>query len=325
MLASHSAGWVWSDWLIASGFYYETGGSMSRVSGLLNTDIPELRLYGRGKVRDAYDLGETLLMVTTDRISAFDVVLPNAIPHKGAVLTQLSAFWFERTKHLVANHLISANLNDFPPSLQPYADQLDQRSMVVRKATRVDIECVVRGYMAGSAWAEYREFGTVCGETMPKGLVESQRLPEPMFTPATKEDSGHDRNIACSELREIVGVDLANQLEAASLSLYKFADTIARDKGIIIADTKFEFGFIDGALSLIDEVLTPDSSRFWGMDTYREGESQPSFDKQYVRDWLMAIQWDKEPPAPTLPDDVVMKTSEKYLEAYRRITGKSLV
>jgi phosphoribosylaminoimidazole-succinocarboxamide synthase len=297
---------------------------MSQAQTLLSTDFPSLRLFGRGKVRDSYDLGDSLLMVTTDRISAFDVVLPNAIPCKGAVLTQLSAFWFDRTRHLLPNHLITADIGKFPPELRPYANQLEKRAMVVRKAERVDVECVVRGYMAGSAWAEYHEFGTVCGEKLPKGLVESQPLPDPMFTPATKEDSGHDRNIACSELRDIVGADLADMLANASLALYRYADSLAREKGIIIADTKFEFGYIDGQLSLIDEVLTPDSSRFWDIQTYRPGEAQPSFDKQYVRDWLLEAKWNKEPPAPTLPEEVVVKTSEKYLEAYRRLTGSSL-
>jgi phosphoribosylaminoimidazole-succinocarboxamide synthase len=297
---------------------------MSQAQTLLSTDLPSLRLFGRGKVRDSYDLGDSLLMVTTDRISAFDVVLPNAIPCKGAVLTQLSAFWFDRTRHLLPNHLITADVGKFPPELRPYANQLEKRAMVVRKAERVDVECVVRGYMAGSAWAEYHEFGTVCGEKLPKGLVESQPLPDPMFTPATKEDSGHDRNIACSELQDIVGADLANMLAKASLALYRYADSLAREKGIIIADTKFEFGYIDGQLSLIDEVLTPDSSRFWDIQTYQPGEAQPSFDKQYVRDWLLEAKWNKEPPAPTLPEEVVVKTSEKYLEAYRRLTGSSL-
>ncbi|MCL4368635.1 MAG: phosphoribosylaminoimidazolesuccinocarboxamide synthase [Actinobacteria bacterium] len=298
---------------------------MSQVTLILNTDLPGLPIFGRGKVRDTYDLGDSLLMVTTDRISAFDVVLPNAIPHKGAVLTQLSAFWFDRTKHIIPNHLISASLADFPDRLQPHANQLDARAMLVRKARRVDVECVVRGYMAGSAWAEYCRMGTVCGERLPAGIRESANLPAPIFTPATKEASGHDINISQDQLKDIVGRELADKLASTSLALYRFADQLARERGIIIADTKFEFGFIDGELSLIDEVLTPDSSRFWSMETYRVGEAQPSFDKQYVRDWLVSVGWNKEPPAPLLPDDVVAKTSEKYLEAYRRITGRSLV
>ncbi|MCL4533999.1 MAG: phosphoribosylaminoimidazolesuccinocarboxamide synthase [Bacteroidetes bacterium] len=291
---------------------------------MLNTDLPGLPLFGRGKVRDTYDLGDSLLMVTTDRISAFDVVLPNAIPYKGAVLTHLSAFWFERTKHIVSNHLLSADLARFPKELQAYGDQLDARAMLVRKAKRVDIECVVRGYMAGSAWTEYARHGTVCGERLPAGISESAMLPAPLFTPATKEASGHDINISLAQLKDLVGAELAHKLADTSLALYSFADRLARQQGIIIADTKFEFGFIDGELSLIDEVLTPDSSRFWGMETYRVGEAQPSFDKQFVRDWLLSVGWNKEPPAPRLPDEVVKKTSEKYLEAYRRITGRSL-
>jgi phosphoribosylaminoimidazole-succinocarboxamide synthase len=298
---------------------------MSEAPTLLSTDFPTLKIAGRGKVRDSYDLGNYLLMVTTDRISAFDVVLPNAIPFKGAVLTQLSAFWFGHTQHLIPNHLVTADINDFPADLHPYLEQLEMRAMIVRKAQRVDIECVVRGYLAGSAWAEYKEFGTVCGEAMPTGLVESQALPAPIFTPATKEDAGHDRNIGCAELEDIVGVDLANKLSTASLALYQYASDIVLAKGIIIADTKFEFGFINGELSLIDEILTPDSSRFWAKETYRQGEAQPSFDKQFVRDWLQDAKWNKEPPAPTLPEDIVRKTSEKYLEAYRRITGVALI
>ncbi len=298
---------------------------MSQETPLLQTDLPGLKAFGRGKVRDAYDLGDSLLMVTTDRISAFDVVLPNGIPYKGAVLTQLSAFWFEKTKHIIPNHLITADVDKFPAALQPYRDQLAGRAMLVRKAKRVDVECVVRGYMAGSAWVEYCRQGTVCSDPMPSGLRESERLPHPIFTPATKEDSGHDINISTSQLRDLIGKELASELERASLAIYRFADDLAREKGIIIADTKFEFGYIGGKLSLIDEVLTPDSSRFWDMDAYKVGESQPSFDKQFVRDWLLSIGWNKEPPAPELPDDVVARTSEKYLEAYRRITGKSLV
>ncbi len=298
---------------------------MSQVTTLLSSDLPGLPIFGRGKVRDTYDLGDRLLMVTTDRISAFDVVLPNAIPYKGAVLTQLSAFWFEQTKHIVSNHLITANLADFPPELQRYADQLDRRSMLVKKAQRIDVECVVRGYMAGSAWAEYCKDGTVCGELLPACLAESAMFPSPIFTPATKEDSGHDINISQAELANRIGKELADKLASTSIAIYSFADELARQRGIIIADTKFEFGFIDGELTLIDEILTPDSSRFWDLDTYRVGQAQPSFDKQYVRDWLVAAGWNKEPPAPMLPDEVVAGTSQKYLEAYRRITGQSLI
>lgn len=292
--------------------------------GLLQTELPGLKHHSRGKVRDVYDLGSELLIVTTDRISAFDVILPNGVPDKGAVLTQLSAYWFQQTRHIVDNHLITAVVGEFPKSLQVFAEHLHNRAMLVRKARRIDVECVVRGYLAGSAWAEYRKSGTICGEVVPGGLRESERLPEPIFTPSTKADTGHDENISIKQLANMVGADLARQLQEKSLAIYQYADGLARQQGIVIADTKLEFGFIDDKLIVIDEMLTPDSSRFWDEATYEVGVSQPSFDKQFVRDWLESSGWDKNPPAPRLPDDVVEKTREKYLEAYRRITGRPL-
>jgi phosphoribosylaminoimidazole-succinocarboxamide synthase len=294
---------------------------------LLETQLPNL--YARGKVRDTYDLGDRLLMVTTDRISAFDVVLPNGIPDKGAVLTQLSAFWFDQTASVVPNHFIrladGTPADDLPFELPP---ELIGRSMIVRKARRVDIECVVRGYLSGSGWVEYQESQSVCGLRLPPGLRESDELPEPVFTPATKAESGHDINISYEQVLETVGPQVASVLRLRSLALYRYAAQYARQRGIIIADTKFEFGWVevDGReeLIVIDEVLTPDSSRFWPADTYRPGGPQPSFDKQYVRDWLIAAKWNREPPAPVLPPEVVEKTAEKYREAYRRLTGREL-
>ncbi len=286
--------------------------------------IPELPLFRRGKVRETYDLGDRLLMVATDRISAYDSVLPTAIPDKGIVLTQLSRFWFERTTHLVPNHLITTDLSGLPATLDPYRPQLEGRSMIVKKAERIDIECVARGYLAGSAWSEYRRDGQVCGIRLPEGLVESQRLPEPIFTPATKSDTGHDENISFARLVELVGLDMAQDLRDVTLAVYAFAEEYARTRGIIIADTKFEFGIIDGELALIDEILTPDSSRFWDAERYEPGKSQPSFDKQFVRDWLNESGWNHEPPAPPLPDEIVEGTAERYREAYERITGRPL-
>jgi phosphoribosylaminoimidazole-succinocarboxamide synthase len=294
---------------------------------LLETHLPNL--YARGKVRDTYDLGDRLLMVATDRISAFDVVLPNGIPDKGAVLTQLSAFWFEQTASVVPNHFIrladGTPADDLPFELPP---EFIGRSMIVRKARRVDIECVVRGYLSGSGWAEYQESQSVCGLRLPPGLRESDELPEPIFTPATKEESGHDINISYERLLELVGPKEASVVRLRSLALYKYAAQYARERGIIIADTKFEFGWaeMDGQdeLIVIDEAVTPDSSRFWPADSYRPGSPQPSFDKQPVRDWLIASGWKKEPPAPELPPEVVASTSERYREAHRRLTGREL-
>jgi phosphoribosylaminoimidazole-succinocarboxamide synthase len=257
--------------------------------------------------------------VASDRISAFDVVLDQPIPGKGLVLTALSEFWFETTRHIVPNHLVATDLDALPTALRPFHDRLYGRSMLVRKARRIDIECVVRGYLAGSAWSEYRKTGRVAGEPMPAGLRESDRLPEPIFTPATKAASGHDENITVAEMRRLVGDALTDQLREISLALYRFAEAYARERGIIIADTKFEFGLLDGQIILIDEVLTPDSSRFWPVSEYEPGRSQPSFDKQYVRDYLSSTGWNHEPPPPPLPIEVVQRTSEKYREAYRRL------
>ena len=282
----------------------------------------DIRPDARGKVRDIYDLGDRLLLVATDRLSAFDVVLPDAIPYKGEVLTKLSLYWFDLLSDVVPNHLISADVADLPAEFAKHADWLAGRSMLVKKATIFPIECIVRGYLAGSGWAEYRRAGTVCGMRLPAGLVESSRLPQPMFTPSTKAESGtHDENISVHRMFEIVGQEHGSALLESSVSLYSAARDHAASRGIIIADTKFEFGLIDGVVTLVDEVLTPDSSRFWPAATYEPGHGQPSFDKQYVRDWLVESGWDKTPPAPALPADVIAKTSETYIKAYELITG----
>lgn len=282
-----------------------------------------LPLAARGKVRDVYDLGDRLLLVATDRISAFDCVLSPPIPEKGALLTQLSAFWFRKTAHIVPNHLISADLSEILPQL-PKGTRLDPeryegRVMLARKAKRVDAECVARGYLAGSGWKEYKKTGKVCGHPLPPGLAQAQRLPRPIFTPATKADAGHDENISRETLAGMVGADLARQLEDLTLKLYAFGAEYMAARGLILADTKFEFGFIDGKLSLIDEMLTPDSSRFWEKAAYKPGSSPESFDKQFVRDHLERTGWNKQPPAPTLPPDVVRGTTERYREAYERM------
>ncbi|MBI4494221.1 MAG: phosphoribosylaminoimidazolesuccinocarboxamide synthase [Chloroflexi bacterium] len=288
---------------------------------LAELNLPGVPLYARGKVREMYDLGDRLLMVATDRISAFDVVMREPVPGKGLVLTALSEFWFRATSHLVPNHLLGSDVADLPAEVRQHARLLEGRSLLVRKARRVDIECVVRGYLAGSAWAEYRRRGTMAGEPLPPGLVESQQLPEPLFTPATKAESGHDENITVARMRELVGGELAEQLRRASLQLYQYAEAHARQRGIILADTKFEFGLVDGQVILIDEALTPDSSRFWPADTYCPGQAQPSFDKQYLRDYLEQSGWNKEPPPPPLPPEVVQRTAEKYREAYVRLVS----
>jgi phosphoribosylaminoimidazole-succinocarboxamide synthase len=294
------------------------------MSVLLETNLPNL--YARGKVRDTYDLGDgRLLMVATDRISAFDIVLPNGIPDKGAVLTQLSAFWFERTKGVVPNHFLRLIDNCDNADLPfPCPQEIAGRSMVVRKAQRLDIECVARGYLSGSGWVEYRETGTVCGIPLPKGLTESAELPEAIFTPATKAESGHDINISFERVVEMVGAETAALLRDSALAVYRYAANYARQRGIIIADTKFELGWCEGELILIDELLTPDSSRFWSFDTYQPGKPQPSFDKQPVRDWLIASGWNREPPPPKLPPEVVAGTSARYREAFRRLTGHEI-
>ncbi|HEX2090645.1 MAG TPA: phosphoribosylaminoimidazolesuccinocarboxamide synthase [Actinomycetota bacterium] len=279
-------------------------------------------LHARGKVRDIFEAGRDLLMVATDRISAFDVVLPQDIPGKGQVLTGLSLYWFEQTKELTENHLITADIGAFP---EPFSGRPDLagRAMLVKRADVVPIECVARGYLSGSGWKEYSKAGTVCGIQLPAGLTESERLPEPIFTPATKEATGHDINITVDEMADRVGRGLSERLRELTLNLYEFAAADLEERGIILADTKFEFGFADGELILIDEVLTPDSSRFWPADQYRPGGAQPSFDKQYVRDWLDTTGWNHEPPPPDLPRDVVEQTAARYREAYERITGES--
>jgi len=291
---------------------------------VLSVDLPGVPKLKSGKVREIFDLGDRLLLVATDRISAFDVVLPNGIPRKGEVLTQLSHFWFERFAGLVPNHLLARADEPLPPALQPFADLLKRRSMIVKKARPLPIECVVRGYLAGSGWKEYQRSQTVCGIKLPPGLQESSELPEPIFTPATKAETGHDENISFEQAARIVGEALATRVRDLSLQIYNAARDYARRRGIIIADTKFEFGLYEGELILIDEVLTPDSSRFWPADQYAPGRSQPSFDKQFVRDWLETLDWDKTPPGPELPPEVIAKTSAKYVEAYERLTGRPL-
>jgi phosphoribosylaminoimidazole-succinocarboxamide synthase len=286
------------------------------------TDFPNLRLRGRGKVRDIYDLGDRLLIVATDRLSAFDVVLPTPIPDKGRVLTQLSLFWFTRLADMLPNHVISAE--NFAGELAPYAAGLDGRAMLVRRTEPVPIECVVRGYISGSGWKDYQRNGRICGISLPAGLRESDRLPEPIFTPSTKATTGHDENISFEETVSRVGRPLAERLRDISLTLYKRAAEHASARGIVIADTKFEFGLLGNELIWIDEALTPDSSRFWPASQYSPGKAQPSFDKQYVRDYLEQSGWNKQPPAPALPPDVIEATREKYREAYQRITGHAL-
>jgi len=291
---------------------------------VLQVDLPGVRKLKSGKVREIFDLGESLLFVASDRISAFDVVLPNGIPRKGEVLTQLSYFWFSQTESFQPNHLISRAGDPLPEKLNPFANQLDHRSMIVKKATPLAIECVVRGYLAGSGWKEYQKSQSVCGIKLPSSLKDSSELPEPLFTPATKAETGHDENISFEQAAKIVGQDIAERARAASLKIYNFARDYARKRGIIIADTKFEFGLFDGQLILIDEVLTPDSSRFWPADQYQPGKSQPSFDKQFVRDYLETLDWNKTPPGPMIPTGIVSKTTAKYLDAYERLTGKKL-
>ena len=289
---------------------------------MLQSDLPfPVR---RGKVRDVYDLGETLLIVATDRISAFDCIMPNGIPDKGKILTALSLFWFEKFPQ-IPNHLIATDVADYPAALQPFARQIDGRSMLVKKAKVVPIECVARGYLAGSGWKEYQQSQRVCGVMLPPGLKQCDKLPDPIFTPATKEESGHDINISFAETVKRIGAPLAQELSERTLWLYQNAADYAATRGVIIADTKFEFGQLpDGKLILVDEILTPDSSRFWPADQYQPGRDQPSFDKQFVRNWLETQPWDKTPPAPALPDDVVQGTRNRYLEAYVQLTGKTL-
>jgi len=294
-------------------------------SVLLRTDFPDLELYASGKVRDVYKLDQDrLLFVATDRISAFDFVLATGIPHKGQVLTQISLFWFEFLRDVVPSHLISADVERYPAAARQYADQLRGRSMLVTRAEMVPVECVVRGYLSGSAWKEYRTTGRVCGIDLPPGLQESDQLPEPIFTPATKATTGHDENISFDDMARLVGPELSRQLRDLSLHVYSKAAAYARERGIIIADTKFEFGHTAAGLTLADEVLTPDSSRFWPASQYQPGRAQDSYDKQFVRDYLEEIRWNKQPPAPALPPGVARQTSEKYVEAYQQLTGRRL-
>ncbi|MGE5313613.1 MAG: phosphoribosylaminoimidazolesuccinocarboxamide synthase [Acidobacteriota bacterium] len=292
---------------------------------VLETDFAGLHRIKQGKVRDMYDLGEALLIVATDRLSAFDVVMPQGIPDKGKVLTQISAWWFEQTKHIIPNHVLSTNVDEFPEVCRPHADTLRGRSMVVRKSKPLSVECIVRGYLSGSGWAEYREKGSVCGITLPPGLKESDRLPEPIFTPSTKAELGvHDENISFAQMAEREGEALSRKVRDAAIAIYTYASACAEAKGIIIADTKMEFGMVGDELILIDEVLTPDSSRFWPRDSYEPGRSQPSFDKQYVRDYLLSIGFNKRPPGPMMPDEVIEKTADLYRSALRILTGASL-
>jgi phosphoribosylaminoimidazole-succinocarboxamide synthase len=295
------------------------------LDAVVQTDFPELELYASGKVRDVYRLDDQhLLFVATDRISAFDYVLSTGIPQKGRVLTQMSVFWFEFLRDLTPNHMITTDVDRYPAALRKYADLLSGRSMMVMRAEMFPVECVVRGYISGSAWKEYKSSGAVCGIQLPPGLNESDKLPKPIFTPATKATTGHDENISFEQMVKMIGADFSRDLRDMSLAIYKKAADYALQRGIIIADTKFEFGRTGAGLTLADEVLTPDSSRFWPADKYRPGKAQESFDKQYVRDYLEEIRWNKQPPAPALPPEVARKTSEKYIQAYRQLAGREL-
>ena len=296
----------------------------AQAAALLTVDLPGINKVKSGKVREMFDLGDYFLMVATDRISAFDCIMPNGIPRKGEVLTQLSHFWFDQMNAIVANHRLARAEDPLPPLLKPYESKLARRAMIVKKAQPLPVECVVRGYLAGSGWKEYRQSQTVCGIHLPDGLVESSELPEPIFTPATKAATGHDINISFEQAAQMIGAEAAEQVRALSVRIYLDARRYAQQRGIIIADTKFEFGYFQGSLILIDEVLTPDSSRFWPSDRYQPGRSQPSFDKQFLRDYLETLDWNKTPPAPELPPEIVAKTRDKYLEAYERLTGKEL-
>ena len=294
------------------------------MSVLLESRVQGAALFRRGKVRDVYEAGaDKLVIVASDRLSAFDVVLPTPIPDKGRVLTQISNFWFRKTEKIVPNHLVSTDVRRFPKAFRENKT-LVGRAVLVEHCERIDIECVARGYISGSAWTEYKALGTVAGEKLPRALLESEQLPEPIFTPATKAESGHDQNITRAQLANVVGTELARELERLTLELYRFAHDYSATQGLTLADTKFEFGYHDGKIVLIDEVLTPDSSRYWDAATYKPGSSPPSYDKQYVRDFLVESGWNKEPPAPALPEDVVRGTSERYRECYRRIVGKEL-
>ena len=293
-------------------------------TNVIQTDFADLKIFKRGKVRDVYDLGDILLMVATDRISAFDVVMPDPIPDKGKILTQISLFWFDLMKPLLNNHIISSETDDYPKECKKYAEILQGRSMLVKKAKPLPIECVVRGYISGSGWKSYQDSGRICGLKLPEGLKESEKLTEAIFTPSTKEEVGtHDVNIDFDETVNLVGIDIAEKVKSLSYQIYKKGAKIAEEKGIIIADTKFEFGLIENKIILIDEVLTPDSSRFWPKDKYHAGGSQESFDKQYLRDYLISINWDQKPPAPPLPEEVIKNTRSKYIEALNKLTGQN--
>jgi phosphoribosylaminoimidazole-succinocarboxamide synthase len=295
-------------------------------SAVTETDIKELKLLSRGKVRDIYEIdADKLLIVTTDRISAYDVIMPNPIDDKGKILNQITLFWMDKIKDIIPNHTISSKVEEYPEVLHKYKDQLEGRSVIVRKAKPLPIECIVRGYITGSGWKDYLKTGKVSGHNLPEGLKESEMLAEPLFTPSTKADLGeHDENITVEKAMEMLGDDLLEKVQNTTLSIYKRARDYARERGIIIADTKFEFGLVDGELIIIDEVLTPDSSRFWPMEGYEAGKSQPSFDKQFLRDWLTDIKFNKMPPAPEIPEEIQTKTRNKYLEAYKLLTGSDL-
>jgi len=288
---------------------------------ICETNLEGVKFLRRGKVRDIYEINEHLLIVATDRVSAFDVVLPNGIPNKGIILTQISLFWFNKVKDIVENHIVSSDVNEFPEPLQKYNKILEKRSILVKKAKPLPVECIVRGYLSGSAWKEYQKTGMICGIKLPAGLVESAKLPEPLFTPSTKAEQGHDINISFEETVKILGRETAEKIRDYSIAIYKKASEIAEKKGIIIADTKMEFGFYDGKIILIDELLTPDSSRFWSMKDYKPGKPQDSYDKQIVRDYLLSLKWNQKPPAPELPEDIIKKTAERYEEIFRILTS----
>ena len=297
---------------------------MNVSQAMYRSDFPQLQFLKRGKVRDIYDLGEHLLIVATDRLSAFDVVMPQPIPDKGKVLNQISNFWFEVMKPIIPNHIVSADVDEFPAACQPYREQLRSRSAVVRKAKPLPVECIVRGYLAGSGWIEYKRTKSICGIPLPAGLLESSKLPEPIFTPSTKADAGHDENISFEEVVGLVGKHYAEKVKYLSLQIYKRACEIAEARGIIIADTKMEFGVFNNELIVIDELLTPDSSRFWSLATYKPGSAQNNYDKQFVRDYLLSINFNRQPPGPELPPEVIQRTSELYREALRKLTGQDL-
>jgi len=292
---------------------------------ILEVELPGIKLFKKGKVRNVFDLGDSLLLVASDRISAFDSVMPNGIPDKGAILTQISLFWFDFTKNIIKNHVIESDVFKYPANLQPYQAMLDKRSIIGKKADLIPVECVVRGYLSGSGWKDYQKSQSICGIKLPAGLKESQKLPEPIFTPTTKAESGHDLNITFQEVIDQVGKETAEFIRNKTIEIYQACAEFADKKGIIIADTKFEFGFVGKEIIIIDEMLTPDSSRFWPKDLYKIGRSQPSYDKQFLREYLESIKWNKEPPAPVLPPEIIEKTRAKYLEAYKRLTGKDML